>query len=60
MFIPALNLYVLPRLVTIPLERVDARLLKEIHEIEERIKRLEAEYMKHIKKRPLTPIPHKG
>lgn len=50
MFIPALDLYVLPRLVTIPLERVDARLLKEIHEIEERIKRLEAEYMKHIKK----------
>lgn len=57
--IPALNLYVLPRFVTIPLERVDARLLKEIHEIEEKIKRLDAEYMTRTKKRP-HPYPHKG
>lgn len=48
--IPALNLYVLPRFVTIPLERVDARLLKEIHEIEEKIKRLEVEHMTRTKK----------
>lgn len=44
--IPALNLYVLPRLVTIPIERATAPVQDEIDRLEKETDRIRNEYQK--------------
>ena len=51
LIIPALNLYVLPRLVTIPIERATVPVQDEIDRLEKETDRIRNEYQKLFTKK---------